>query len=144
VRVLMVCLGNICRSPTAAFVLRARAAARGVALDVDSAGTADWHAGKPADPRTIAHAAARGFDLGAHRARQVHVDDFTAFDRIYAMDRANLRKLQQRAPAMTHDRIALLLGDDEVPDPWAGGPADFERVLDLCEAAADRLLRAWS
>jgi protein-tyrosine phosphatase len=135
-RILMVCLGNICRSPTAAAALRAAAATHGVVVDVDSAGTAAWHEGKGADPRTVEHARRRGLDLAGHRARRVRDEDFTMFDRIYAMDRANLRALQQRGPAAAQGKLALFLGDDEVPDPWAGGPDDFERVLDLCLAAS--------
>jgi protein-tyrosine phosphatase len=141
-RILMVCLGNICRSPTAAATLRAAAAEAGVVVDVDSAGTAGWHEGKGADPRTIEHGRRRGLDLSAHRARRVRDDDFGAFDRVYAMDRANLRGLVQRAPPALQGRVALFLGDDEVPDPWAGGPDDFERVLDLCSAASRTIVAA--
>jgi protein-tyrosine phosphatase len=141
-RILMVCLGNICRSPTAAATLRAATATAGVAVDVDSAGTQGWHEGKGADARTIEHARRRGLDLSGHRARRVRDDDFTAFDRVYAMDRANLRALVQRAPAAVQGKIALFLGADEVPDPWAGGPADFERVLDLCVAASTTIVAA--
>jgi protein-tyrosine phosphatase len=141
-RILMVCLGNICRSPTAAATLRAEAAAAGVVVDVDSAGTAGWHEGRGADPRTIEHARRRGLDLTRHRARRVRDDDFAGFDRVYAMDRANLRALVQRAPPALQGRIALFLGDDEVPDPWAGGPEDFERVLELCSAASQKLVAA--
>ena len=141
-RILMVCLGNICRSPTAAAALRAAAAEAGVAVEVDSAGTAGWHEGKGADPRTIEHARRRGLDLTAHRARRIRDDDFAAFDRVYAMDRANLRALVQRAPPTLQGRIALFLGDEEVPDPWAGGPGDFERVLDLCLAASRGIVTA--
>ena len=139
-QILMVCLGNICRSPTAAAVLAEHARRAGVDIDVDSAGTTDWHAGKPADPRTIAHAHKRGIDLTPHRARQVTDEDFARFDRIYGMDNSNVTKLQRRADHAYHPKIALLLGDDEVPDPWAGGPEDFERVLDLCELAARRIV----
>jgi protein-tyrosine phosphatase len=139
-RILMVCLGNICRSPTAAAVLRRAAVDAGIPLDVDSAGTASWHEGKGADPRTIEHARRRGLELGGHRARRVRDEDFTTFDRLYAMDRTNLRNLQQRAPGAALDKLALFLGEDEVPDPWAGGPADFERVLDLCSVAATALV----
>jgi protein-tyrosine phosphatase len=139
-RILMVCLGNICRSPTAAAALRQTAADAGVVVDVDSAGTAGWHEGKAADPRTVEHARRRGLDLGAHRARRVRDDDFTAFDRLYAMDQKNLQALRQRAPWAAQGRLALLLGDADVPDPWAGGPEDFERVLDLCTTAAARLV----
>ena len=150
VKILFVCLGNICRSPTAEGVVRARAAAAGLSfVEVDSAGTGGWHAGEAPDPRTIAHARKRGIDLSGLRARQVAPMDFVLFDRLYAMDRANLKGLRALAPAEHAHKASLFLDvlvarghppGREVPDPWAGGPADFERVLDLCEAAADALL----
>jgi protein-tyrosine phosphatase len=148
-RVLFVCLGNICRSPTAEGVLRVLAAreAPELFLEVDSAGTAGYHVGEPPDPRTRQAAARRGYDLSALRARIIEPEDFQRFDLILAMDRDNLRVLRSRAPAAVHERLRLLLefaphdgGPEDVPDPYYGGPNGFEEVLDLIEAAARGLL----
>ncbi len=148
-RVLFVCLGNICRSPTAEGVLRALAAreAPELALEVDSAGTAGYHVGEPPDPRTRQAAARRGYDLSELRARVVEPGDFERFDLILAMDRENLRVLRRRAPAQAHERLRLFLefapGEEavpDVPDPYYGGPRGFEEVLDLVEAASRGLL----
>ncbi|MBQ0958656.1 low molecular weight phosphotyrosine protein phosphatase [Ideonella sp. 4Y11] len=141
VRVLMVCTGNICRSPTAEGVLRhlAQQAGWGRRLEVDSAGTTGYHLGEPPDERSQAHALRRGYDLSAQRARQVADEDFRRFDWILAMDRGHLRELRERAPVLVHDRIRLLLdfapGLDgrDVPDPYYGGATGFEQVLDLVE-----------
>jgi protein-tyrosine phosphatase len=149
VRVLFVCLGNICRSPTAEAVLRALAAreAPELGLEVDSAGTAGYHVGEPPDPRTRQAAARRGYDLSTLRARIVEPRDFERFDLILAMDRENLQVLQRRAPAAAHERLHLLLefaprGEaEDVPDPYYGGANGFEEVLDLVEAATRGLLR---
>lgn len=148
-KVLFVCLGNICRSPTAEGVLRVLAAreAPELPLEVDSAGTADYHIGQPPDPRTRAAAERRGYDLSALRARTVEPADFERFDLILAMDRENLRDLRRRAPAQAHERLRLFLefapdqAPEDVPDPYYGGPNGFEEVLDLVEAAARGLLR---
>ena len=146
-RVLFVCLGNICRSPTAEGVLRSIAAREfpGLAIEIDSAGTADYHTGKPPDRRTVAAARRRGYDLAALRARQVQADDFQRFDYVLAMDRANLSELESlRAGARAE--LALFMSYatgqefEEVPDPYYGSTEDFERVLDLCEAASRGLL----
>jgi protein-tyrosine phosphatase len=141
--VLFVCLGNICRSPTAEGVLRAIAAREypGLMLDVDSAGTADYHVGEPPDRRTVAAARRRGYDLAGLRARQVQSEDFHRFDFVLAMDRANLAALEQLRPEGASARVALFLElgrglVEEVPDPYYGGVQDFERVLDLCESGA--------
>ncbi|HEV2286961.1 MAG TPA: low molecular weight protein-tyrosine-phosphatase [Steroidobacteraceae bacterium] len=147
-KVLFVCLGNICRSPTAEGVLRTLAAreAPELALEVDSAGTAAYHVGQPPDPRTRAAAARRGYDLSALRARSLESADFERFDLILAMDRENLTALRRRAPAHTHERLRLFLefaageAPEEVPDPYYGGPNGFEEVLDLVEAATRGLL----
>jgi protein-tyrosine phosphatase len=147
-RILFVCLGNICRSPTAEGVLRAIAAKEfpGLTLDVDSAGTADYHVGEPPDRRTVAAARRRGYDLAGLRARQVQPDDFSRFDYVLAMDRANLEGIERLRPKGSSARVSLFLeyAPDasalEVPDPYHGGVEDFERVLDLCESAARGLL----
>ncbi len=147
-RILLVCLGNICRSPTAEGVLRAIAAREfpGLDLHVDSAGTANYHTGEPPDRRTIAAARRRGYDLAALRARQVTSHDFAQFDYILAMDRANLAELEQMERTLSCAQLGLFLefapgcGTDEVPDPYYGGQEGFERVLDLCEAGARGLL----
>ena len=146
-RILFVCLGNICRSPTAEAVLRALAAreAPELPLEVDSAGTADYHVGQPPDPRTRAAAQRRGYDLSALRARSVEAGDFERFDLILAMDRENLKALRRRAPSHAHERLRLFLefapdAPEDVPDPYYGGPNGFEEVLDLVETATRGLL----
>lgn len=146
--ILFVCLGNICRSPTAEGVLRAIAARDfpGVKLDTDSAGTANYHVGEPPDRRTIAAARRRGYDLSGLRARLIQPDDFTRFKHVLAMDRANLAELERLMPKGATAKLALFLevapvADTlEVPDPYYGGVEDFERVLDLCEMGARGLL----
>jgi protein-tyrosine phosphatase len=148
VKILFVCLGNICRSPTAEAVVRTLAARElpELELEVDSAGTAGYHIGEPPDPRMRAAAARRGYDLTALRARIVEPSDFTRFDLILAMDRENLAVLRRRAPEETRERVRLFLefaphGElQDVPDPYYGGPKGFEEVLDLVEAAARGLL----
>ena len=147
-RILFVCLGNICRSPTAEGVLRTLAAreAPELRLEVDSAGTADFHVGEPPDPRTQAAGLRRGYDLAALRARVIEPADFGHFDLILAMDEDNLRVLRRRAPPHVHERLRLLLefapdaDSRDVPDPYYGGPNGFEEVLDLVEAATRGLL----
>ncbi|WP_235823284.1 low molecular weight protein-tyrosine-phosphatase [Azohydromonas sediminis] len=147
-RVLMVCMGNICRSPTAEAVLRTQAALRGLArrVEVDSAGTHGWHAGEPPDPRAQAHGARRGYDLAPLRARRVQATDFERFDLILAMDRDNLAQLLELRPPGAGARVELLMrfarrhAVDEVPDPYYGAADGFERVLDLVEDACEGLL----
>ena len=147
-RVLFVCLGNICRSPTAEGVFRHFVQRAGLSeqVSVDSAGTADWHTGKAPDPRTIKAAAQRGYDLSALRARQVQTDDFHTFDLILAMDNSNLNHLKAMQPANGKAELALYLprlGQQtvrEVPDPYYGGEDGFEQVLDLLEQASETLL----
>ncbi|MEI4469867.1 low molecular weight protein-tyrosine-phosphatase [Frigidibacter sp. MR17.24] len=130
--ILFVCLGNICRSPAAEAAMRARAAAAGLRLALDSAGTGDWHAGEPPHPPMIAAAARRGYDLAPLRARQVTRADFDRFDLILAMDGDNLANLRRIAPAGARARIAAFLpGGDAVPDPYFTG--DFDGALDRVE-----------
>ncbi|MBF9030198.1 low molecular weight phosphotyrosine protein phosphatase [Rhodobacterales bacterium HKCCE3408] len=133
-RILVVCLGNICRSPAAEAVLRDRLPA----AEIDSAGTGNWHVGKPPHPPMIAAARARGYDLSQLRARQVRPDDFHDFDLILAMDRDNLADLQAIRPAGARAELRLFRDGGEVPDPYFSG--DFDGALDLIEAAADALV----
>lgn len=149
VKVLFVCMGNICRSPTAEGVFRQLVASRAPGLDfeIDSAGTHDYHVGEPPDARAIAAAARRGIDLRPLRARRVADEDFERFDLIVAMDRLNRETLRERSPAALQERIRLFMefaagqrGIEDVPDPYYGGPLGFEQVLDLAEEAAKGLL----
>ncbi|MEO5335778.1 MAG: low molecular weight phosphotyrosine protein phosphatase [Magnetospirillum sp. WYHS-4] len=148
VRVLFVCLGNICRSPTAEGVFRALVEKEGLAghIHVDSAGTGAYHVGEPPDARSQAAAARRGVDLSPLRARQAVREDFHRFDYVLAMDRDNLRNLQALCPKGEEHRLRLFLdfapqaGRREVPDPYYGGPQGFDTVLDLAEAASRGLL----
>lgn len=145
--VLFVCMGNICRSPTAEGVFRHLVEQAGLteSVRIDSAGTHAYHTGEPPDRRASEAALRRGFSMTDIRARRVADADFDEFDYILAMDNANLRDLQARAPEQHRARIQLLLefsgrtGAD-VPDPYYGGAAGFERVLDLVEEAAEGLL----
>ena len=148
-RVLMVCTGNICRSPTAEGVLRARLARAGLAgrVHVDSAGTQGYHTGEGPDPRAVKAAAARGYDLSPLRARPVLPTDFHRFDWLLAMDEDHLAWLQRKAPPGSRARIELLMShgrryaaERNVPDPYYGAAAGFERVLDLVEDGCDGLL----
>lgn len=148
IRVLFVCMGNICRSPTAEGVTRAIAERQGVAaqFEFDSAGTHGYHIGNPPDQRARQAAATRGYDLSALKARQVNEFDFVRFDHILAMDHDNLELLRQACPVEHRPKLRLFLefsasDEREVPDPYYGGPEGFERVLDLVEDAASGLLR---
>jgi protein-tyrosine phosphatase len=146
--VLFVCLGNICRSPTAHGVFESLL--RGAGLDqfitVDSAGTGDWHIGEPPDRRAVRSAFERGYDLSHLRSRQVKAGDFQTFDFILAMDLKNLSNLQRLAPRQFSGKLNLFLDytdlpkPAEVPDPYGGGQDDFEQVLSLIEHAAEKLL----
>jgi protein-tyrosine phosphatase len=137
-------MGNICRSPTAEEVLRVHARRAGLDIEFDSAGTENYHVGDPPDHRTVRHAKARGYDLSDLRARQIHADDFGAFDLILAADDLNLRELRRRCPAELHSRLRLFLADAPLPDPYYGEGADFEKVLDLVEKQAVLLMSEWS
>ena len=142
-RVLMVCMGNICRSPTAQGVLEHLVRQRGLqqAIVVDSAGTHDYHIGHPPDRRTQQHALARGYDLSAQRARQLQREDFADFDWVLVMDADNERLARALCPPNHQHKIRLLATfcqkqtAHEVPDPYYGGADGFEAVLDLCEDA---------
>jgi protein-tyrosine phosphatase len=145
VRVLMVCLGNICRSPTAEAMLRRKVHEAGLddRVEVDSAGTADYHVGSPPDGRSVAHGEKRGLAMKHLRGRQVERADFDRFDFVLAMDADNLMNLQRLRPAGSSATVALFMsyapeaGASIVPDPYYGGPEHFEWVLDLVEQAAD-------
>ena len=146
-RLLMLCMGNICRSPMAEGALRARLQAAGLAgnVEVDSAGTGGWHAGDPPDPRAIATAAAHGVDIAMLRARKIEAADFERFDWILCADCDNLA--QVRHPSSTGRARTLLLrewaGCDEVveiPDPYTGGSREFEHAWSLADEAAVRIV----
>lgn len=146
-RILFVCLGNICRSPTAQGVFTSRLLSRGLQVDieVDSAGTGGYHQGEAPDRRATAAARQRGYDITHLRARAVTDSDFERFDLILAMDRSNLENLLDRAPESVRQRIGLFMDyapgwPEEVPDPYFGGAEGFEQVLDMLEAASDALL----
>ena len=147
-RVLFVCMGNLCRSPTAEAVFRhaVEEAGLGHAIECDSAGTHDYHVGDPPDERAQFAAARRGYDMSQLRGRQVEVRDFDRFDRVLAMDRHNLELLRRSCPAQHAHKLALF-GDahaqfagQEVPDPYYGGVSGFERVLDIVEEVSASLL----
>jgi protein-tyrosine phosphatase len=141
-KILFVDAGNYCRSPAAEAVCRKLAAHAALAgrVSFGSAGLKDKHAGDTADPRTIAACAARGYDLGAFRCREIGPVDFATTDLILAMDRDNLRQLEERRPAGSPVRIELFLGDREVPDPYYGEADGFGLMMDQIEAGARRLL----
>ena len=144
-RVLVVCMGNICRSPTGEAVLTAKAASLGVNVEVDSAGTIAYHAGERSDPRSRAAGEARGYDFSAIRARQVTANDFEFFDEILCADKSNLADLQAICPKQYQQKLKLFLsyGDndvDEIPDPYYGGENGFEHVVDLIEEASEAIL----
>jgi protein-tyrosine phosphatase len=148
VNVLFVCLGNICRSPTAEGVFRHRVRERGLedVITTDSAGTSGWHIGEEPDRRAQSAAAQRGIDLSDLRGRQTKPGDFDAFDYVLAMDRRNHAALEALAPPGRENRLHMFLdfapglGKTEVPDPYYGGDRGFEDVLDMIEAASDGLL----
>jgi low molecular weight protein-tyrosine phosphatase len=148
-RVLFVCMGNICRSPTAEGVLRKLIEQRTPprpAIEVDSAGTHAYHAGEPPDRRAQRAAERRGIDISGRRARRVRIEDFERFDWVLAMDRLNYELLRELSPQEYRDRVKLFLefapqlGREDVPDPYYGGANGFEYVLDLVEEAAASLL----
>ncbi|HEY5970743.1 MAG TPA: low molecular weight protein-tyrosine-phosphatase [Pseudoxanthomonas sp.] len=147
-KLLVVCLGNICRSPLAEGALRARFVASPLSgqVEVDSAGTGDWHAGRPPDPRAIACARKFGVDISAQRARQLRREDFAAFDLVLCADAGNLRDVLRMAPADARSKVALLMewagleAGGEVPDPYTGGAEEFEQVWRLVDSAAQAVV----
>jgi protein-tyrosine phosphatase len=149
VKILFVCMGNICRSPTAHGVFRRLVIDEGLShrIEIDSAGTHAYHIGEPPDKRARETARSRGIDIGDLRARLAEPDDFVRFDYVLAMDRDNYENLAQICPSGLEDRLRLFmefapeLGIREVPDPYYGGQRGFERVLDMVESAARGLLQ---
>lgn len=144
-RILFVCTGNICRSPTAEGVVRTLFAREGFAAELDSAGTQGYHVGEAPDPRAQRAAVRRGYDLSRLRARKLVPADFARFDLLLAMDEGHLDLMRAQCPAAHRHKIRLFLDSApsaEVPDPYYGGDAGFEHVLDLCEDGARSLLTA--
>ena len=144
-KILFVCMGNICRSPVVEAVVRTHARKAGLAIEVASAGTEDYHVGEPADRRAISSARASGYNIASHRARQVSERDFHLYDQLLVMDETNLSALRATAPPEHHHKIDLFLrragiAPPEVPDPYYGGPTGFRAVIDLAEAGAQGLI----
>ncbi|EGQ7684696.1 TPA: low molecular weight phosphotyrosine protein phosphatase [Vibrio parahaemolyticus] len=145
-RILVVCMGNICRSPTGEAVLRAKAEELGVDVDIDSAGTIGYHTGNTPDSRAMAAGKQRGYSFKGMRARQVSVQDFEDFDLVLAADKANLADLLDICPAEHRHKVSLFLSHsnssyDEIPDPYYGRDDGFELVLDLIEEASVAVLQ---
>ncbi|MDW6092386.1 low molecular weight protein-tyrosine-phosphatase [Vibrio rhizosphaerae] len=144
--ILVVCMGNICRSPTGEAVLKAKAAQMGIDVEVDSAGTIAYHQGNPPDRRARMAGEKRGYSFAGMAARPVTSRDFAHFDLILAADRDNLADLQARCPAEYQHKLSLFLShgqsaEAEIPDPYYGGADGFERVLDLLEESAEAVLK---
>ena len=148
IKILFVCMGNICRSPMAEGVFKHHVKQAGLdgCISTDSAGTHDYHIGEPPDLRAQRAARRRGYDLSELRARQVNPGDFSSFDYVLAMDELNLRLLERLCPSQHAHKLKLLMEFStspalrEVPDPYYGGEQGFERVLDMVEQAAQELL----
>jgi len=141
-KILFVCLGNICRSPLAEGVMLHLKEKHKLAMEIDSAGTAHYHIGEAPDKRTIANAKKNGVDLSSLRARQFEPSDFDRFDKIYVMDKNNLRNVLSLAKSEVHkNKVSLFLHNLEVPDPYYGTEEDFEHVFRLvyknCELLAE-------
>lgn len=149
IKVLFVCMGNICRSPTAWGIFKQKVSQAGLSdkIEVDSAGTEDYHVGQGADPRAVRCAAEAGYDISMHRARQVTRSDFETFDYILAMDRTNLAALRAMAPEAYRNKPQLFMryasdcDIDVIADPYYGKEDGFRRVIALCENASEGLLR---
>ena len=147
-RILFVCTGNICRSPTAEGVARhfIETGGLGKLVEVDSAGTHGYHVGEAPDPRTQKAAKQRGYDLSGLRARKLELSDFQEFDLLLAMDRGHLQLMQRQCPEVYRPRLGLFMAYardsefDEVPDPYYGGPRGFDLVLDMCEEGVKGVL----
>lgn len=147
--VLFVCLGNICRSPTAEAVFRHKANLAGLNVEIDSAGTHGYHIGSPADKRSQAAGEERGYSFKGIKCRRVDENDFERFDFILPMDISNLNNLREMSDPEYHDKIKLMLDfagyeDEEVPDPYYGGKKGFDLVLSLIEEASDGLIKTLS
>ncbi|MCE2595266.1 low molecular weight phosphotyrosine protein phosphatase [Motilimonas cestriensis] len=144
-KILVVCLGNICRSPTGEAVLRHKAKQRGLDLIIDSAGTIAAHAGEGPDSRSVIAGEGRGYQFTGIYSRKITANDFTDFDLILAADKQNLRDLKAICPVQHQQKLVLFLsyanGDEaEIPDPYYGGAGGFNKVIDLIEQASDSLL----
>lgn len=146
-KILMVCLGNICRSPLAEAILRKKAEERNVELTIDSCGTSSYHIDSPPDPRTIANAETNGLDVCNLRARQFRKSDFDDFDQIYVMDKSNYNDIIYLAGSEEHrNKVNLILNEldpgsnKSVPDPYFGGEEGFQQVYDLLDRACDKIL----
>jgi protein-tyrosine phosphatase len=146
-KIIFVCTGNICRSPTAEGVAQTIARRRGIAdrFTIESAGTHSYHVGDPPDARSVAFAAKRGYDLSALRARRLELSDYHEYDYLLAMDQGHLRLMNAQRPLQARGRVALftsrskLYANQSVPDPYYGGDAGFEAVLDMIEESVERL-----
>ncbi|CCQ12780.1 Low molecular weight protein tyrosine phosphatase [Pseudoalteromonas luteoviolacea B = ATCC 29581] len=144
--VLIVCMGNICRSPTMESVLKYKAQHAGITLEIESAGTISYHKGNPPDNRSRAHGERRGYDFSHMHARQIQDNDFAYFDLILCADKQNLADLTSRCPKVHLHKLGLFLqfgdmGYSEIPDPYYGGDQGFENVLDLVENASEHLIK---
>lgn len=145
-KILMVCLGNICRSPLAEGIARKKLEHHGLDWEIDSAGTGDWHIGHAPDPRSISTAAARSIDISGLRARQIALQDLEEFDLIVTMDRDNHQHVRAMANGENRHKITMMLdylypGEGRpVPDPYFGGSEGFEKVYDLLDAACDAMI----
>ncbi|MEI5637608.1 MULTISPECIES: low molecular weight protein-tyrosine-phosphatase [unclassified Pseudoalteromonas] len=143
--ILVVCMGNICRSPTMEAILKKRLAEAGLDVRVESAGTISYHQGNPPDPRSVAAGTARGYDFSAMQAQPVKPSDFAEFDLVLCADNANYQDLVAQCPAHYQHKIQMFLdygeaAQAEVPDPYYGGENGFELVLDLIEDACDVII----
>lgn len=148
-RILMVCLGNICRSPMAEGILRHKAALAGMHMEIDSAGTGGWHAGEHPDERAIATLQNHGVDISRLVARQFQPEDFDRFDRIFVMDASNYNDVKRMAPSAAHlEKVEMILNlirpghNQPVPDPYYGGLDGFENVYRLLDTACEKIIES--